>query len=43
MLVHALNDTARDFCLRFDFEPSPTDELHLFLLMKDARAALAGH
>ncbi|MBI2247100.1 MAG: GNAT family N-acetyltransferase, partial [Armatimonadetes bacterium] len=26
----------------FDFEPSPTDPLHLFLLMKDLRAMLRG-
>lgn len=40
LLVHALNDTARTFYERFDFEPSPTDPLHLFLLMKDARSLL---
>jgi GNAT superfamily N-acetyltransferase len=38
LLVHALNDRARDFYLRYDFEPSPTDPLHLMLLLKDARA-----
>jgi hypothetical protein len=37
-LGHALNDTARDFYAHFDFEPSPTDPLHLLLLMKDARS-----
>jgi predicted N-acetyltransferase YhbS len=40
LLVHALNDTARAFYAHFDFEPSPTDPLHLLLLMKDARAAI---
>lgn len=40
LLVHALNDTARTFYARFDFEPSPTDPLHLLLLIKDARSAL---
>ena len=38
LLVHALNDTARAFYRHFDFEPSPTDPLHLLLLIKDARA-----
>ncbi|MBN7332405.1 GNAT family N-acetyltransferase [Mycobacteroides abscessus] len=40
LLVHALHEEARTFYERFDFEPSPTDPLHLFLLMKDARAIL---
>lgn len=39
LLVHALNDTARAFYAHFNFEPSPTDPLHLLLLMKDARSA----
>lgn len=38
ILVHALHDEARAFYAHFDFEPSPTDSLHLMLLMKDARA-----
>ena len=41
ILVHALHDEARAFYAHFQFEPSPTDPLHLMLLMKDARA-LAG-
>ncbi len=40
LLVHAKNERARDWYLQFDFEPSPTDPLHLFLLMKDIRATL---
>ncbi len=36
--VHALHDEARAFYVHFDFEISPTDPLHLMLLMKDARA-----
>jgi GNAT superfamily N-acetyltransferase len=40
LLVHALHDEARAFYRHFDFEPSPTDPLHLLLLMKDARAVL---
>jgi GNAT superfamily N-acetyltransferase len=39
VLVHALNDEARRFYARFDFEPSPFDPLHLMLLMKDIRAS----
>jgi predicted N-acetyltransferase YhbS len=38
LLVHALHDNARAFYAHFDFEPSPTDPLHLLLLIKDARA-----
>jgi len=41
LLVHALNEHARAFYLHYDFEPSPTDPLHLMLLMKDARRAIA--
>lgn len=40
LLVHAVNDTARAFYTRFDFEPSLTDPLHLLLLIKEARAAV---
>jgi GNAT superfamily N-acetyltransferase len=40
LLVQAINDTARDFYLRFGFSPSPIDELQLMLLMKDLRAFL---
>jgi GNAT superfamily N-acetyltransferase len=39
VLVHALNDEARRFYLRFDFEPAPVHPLHLMLLMKDIRAS----
>jgi hypothetical protein len=37
LLVHAETPEARDFYLHLvpEFEPSPTDDLHLFLLMKD--------
>jgi predicted N-acetyltransferase YhbS len=42
LLVHALHEQARKFYLHFDFEPSPTDDLHLVLLMNDARALLSG-
>jgi GNAT superfamily N-acetyltransferase len=40
MLVHALHEEARAFYRHFDFEPSPTDPLHLLLLIKDARALI---
>lgn len=40
LLVHAKDDRARNWYRRFDFEPSPTDPYHLFLLMKDLRALL---
>lgn len=40
MLVHALHDDARASYAHFDFESSPTDPLHLLLLIKDARAFL---
>lgn len=40
LLVHALHDEARAFYTHFDFESSPTDPLHLLLLIKDARALL---
>lgn len=42
LLVHALHEDAQRFYRHFGFELSPTDPLHLMLLMKDARAAL-GH
>jgi GNAT superfamily N-acetyltransferase len=38
LLIHCQNNTARDFYLRLaKFDASPTDPLHLFLLMKDLR------
>jgi hypothetical protein len=40
LLLHALHEQARAFYLQFDFEPSPTDPLHLLLFIKDAHAAL---
>ena len=42
LLIHCESDAARDFYLRLaKFEPSPTDPMHLLLLMKDLRRALA--
>ena len=40
LLVHAKNDEARAWYGALEFEPSPTDPSHLFLLMKDLRAIL---
>lgn len=40
VLVHAKDDEARAFYEHFDFEPSPTDPLHMFLLMKDVRGLI---
>ncbi|WP_046315019.1 GNAT family N-acetyltransferase [Mycobacterium sp. UM_Kg1] len=40
LLVHALHEQARTFYAHFDFEPSPTDPLHLFLSIQDARALI---
>lgn len=40
LLVHAKDDAARAFYLQYEFEPSPTDPLHLFLLLKDLKALL---
>jgi GNAT superfamily N-acetyltransferase len=37
LVVHAKNETARSFYERFDFQPAPTDPLHLFALIKDLR------
>lgn len=37
LAVHAKNEAARSFYERFDFEPSPTDPLHLFVLIKDLK------
>jgi GNAT superfamily N-acetyltransferase len=42
LLVHAASEDARHFYERFDFEASPTDPLHLMLLLKDARATTDG-
>jgi GNAT superfamily N-acetyltransferase len=42
LLVHAKDQAAQAFYRRFGFESSPVDELHLYLLMKDILANLAG-
>jgi len=35
--VHAKDEEARRFYLKFDFIPSPSDPMHLFVLLKDVR------
>ncbi len=40
VLTHTINEHARAFYLRYGFEPSPTDPLHLMMLMKDIRRSL---
>jgi GNAT superfamily N-acetyltransferase len=42
LTVHAKDDAARAFYRRFDFIESPTDPLHLFLLLKDLRRYVPG-
>ena len=41
LVVHAKDDTARSFYAHLDFLPSPSDPLHLFMLLKDARRIVA--
>lgn len=40
--VHAKDEEARRFYLKFDFVPSPTDPMHLFVLLKDVRRIVSG-
>lgn len=42
LLVHAKDDNARRFYEHFNFDPSPTDSYHLYLLIKDIRRILGG-
>jgi len=41
LAVHAKDDEARRFYERFDFVPSPSDPMHLFVLLKDVRRIVA--
>jgi GNAT superfamily N-acetyltransferase len=41
LAVHAKNDSARAFYEHFEFVPSPTDPLHLFMLIKDLARAVS--
>ncbi len=38
LVVHAKNESARQWYLNWEFEPSPSDAFHLFLLTKDIKA-----
>lgn len=40
MVVHAIDEDARAFYMRHGLQPSPTDPLHLMILIKDIAAAL---
>ena len=40
--VHAKDEDARRFHEHFDFIPSPTDPMHLFVLLKDVRRIISG-
>jgi GNAT superfamily N-acetyltransferase len=43
LLVHAKHDAAKAWYIQFGFEESPTDPLHLLMLLKDVRAFLQRH
>ncbi len=40
LLVHAKDDMARQWYETWEFEPSPTDSYHLFLMLKDLKNLL---
>lgn len=40
--LHAKDEEARRFYQKFDFTPSPTDPMHLFVLLKDVRRIISG-
>lgn len=40
LAVHAKDDAAKAFYERFDFVPSRTDPMHLYVLLKDVRRLL---
>jgi GNAT superfamily N-acetyltransferase len=42
LLVHAQDQKARRWYASWDFEPSPTDPYHLFLLLKDLNVIVLG-
>ena len=42
LVVHAKDDQARAFYEHYDFTVSPSDPYHLFVLLKDLRAAMGG-
>jgi GNAT superfamily N-acetyltransferase len=40
LLVHAKDESARNWYVSWDFDPSPTDPYHLFLLINDLKRLL---
>jgi predicted N-acetyltransferase YhbS len=40
IVTHAKNDAARSFYMRFQFAPSPLNDMHLYLMMKDVAAVV---
>lgn len=42
IIVHAKDESAKEFYEKFNFEPFPSEPLKLFLLLKDLRALIAG-
>ena len=42
LVVHAKDDAARQWYASWEFEPSPSDAYHLYLMLKDLKALLAG-
>lgn len=40
VLVHAKDEAARQWYESWEFEPSPTDAFHLFLMLKDLKSLL---
>ena len=43
LLVHAKHEAAKAWYMNYGFDESPTDPLHLLMLMKDVRAFLQRH
>lgn len=41
LLVHAKDDAARQWYESWEFEPSPTDPYHLFLMLEDLKSLLS--
>ena len=42
ILVHAKDEAAKRFYEHFDFDPSPVDPMHLFLIIKDVARLAKG-
>jgi predicted N-acetyltransferase YhbS len=41
LLVHAKDNEAKQWYMSWEFEPSPTDPYHLYLMLKDLKHLLA--